>query len=333
MIRKTFPLLVYVLFSIAILTACAKPTEDSTQLPTPTVTRALPTKTQPSPTLTPVPPTLTTVPPTPTTKPKSTPTRTETPVQEDKVVSCPGAPDILLKLKDWAMVSLDPPISNNVRSAPGLQGERIGKLKPGEIVRIMDGPQCADGYAWWSMQNLAGLKGWTAEGDAKAYWLLHPLDAFFYDTASQSSTSKVVLNGDKKYQIVMSGTFSIWGPEQWTAQGVCIVGKSELLPMYPSPLRLNGQVGVNPFYLFARPFYGDCENRTLDSSQTTTAMMFSLDGGKNYSNPIPLIAKYREDHTYIYEITGQGYPLKVKLDDPVLDDNYGVILILIEETK
>ena len=270
---------------------------------------------------------------TPVATAKVTPTVTGTPIVSNQVTICPGAPAISIKRNAWVQVSLHPPISNNVRSEPGLQGERIGRLKPGETVWIVDGPRCADGYTWWFVRSLAGLEGWTAEGDATGYWLRQPFDAFFYDTVNQSSTSKVVLNEGQEYQIIMSGTYSLWVPVQWTAQGVCILGESELSPLFPSPLRWNGQVGADPFYQFARPFYGGCENRTLDSSETISAVMFSLDGGKSYSIPIPLIAKYREDHTYIYEVNGQGYPLKVKLDDAVLDDNYGQILIVIEETK
>lgn len=95
---------------------------------------------------------------------------------------------------------------------------------------------------------------------------------------------------------------------------------------------MNGPVGADPFYRFARPFYGPCEE-LRDSSETISAMMFSLDGGKNYSIPIPKIAKYREDHTYTYEVIGKGFALIIELDDAVLNDNYGQLLIIVEETK
>jgi len=60
-------------------------------------------------------------------------------------------------------------------------------------------------------------------------------------------------------------------------------------------------------------------------------MMFGLDGGNYYSIPVPTVAEYREDHTYTYEVIGQGYPLKVRLDDAPLDDNYGQIFVIIEK--
>ena len=344
MFSKPFRLVLFISLMIFLMTACLTPTEIATLSPQ-TVTRLPATKIPPSSTITPVPPTRTIVPipptsistdtPIPTNTPVATanvtPTLTGTPLVSDQVTICPGAPAISINRNAWVQVSLRPPISNNVRSEPGLQAEKIGRLNPGETVWTVDGPRCADGYTWWFVRRLDGLEGWTAEGDAADYWLLQPFDAFFYDTVIQSSTSKFVLNGGQKYRIIMSGTYRLWVPEQWTAQGVCIRGKSELRPMFPSPLRTNGPVGADPYYRFARPFYGACE-KILDSSETISAMMFSLDGGKSYSLPIPIIAEYREDHTYKYAVIGQGYPLKVMLDDAVLNDNYGQIIIIVEET-
>jgi hypothetical protein len=273
--------------------------------------------------------------PTSTQQPTAAVTRTRIPTATATTFQCPGAPKLSLKPGDWAQVSLDPPLPNHIRRQPGLSSELIGSIQPGETVRILEGPLCADGYAWWFVRSLDGLEGWTAEGGASVageapnYWLLPPLDVFFYDTVDLSSTSKVVLNEGQKYRIILSGTYSFWGPEQWTDQGVCIRGESEPLPMFPSPGKTNGPVGADPFYRFARPFYGACE-KLLDSSETVSPLMFSLDGGKNYSIPVPMAAKYREDHTYTYTVIGQGYPLKVRLDDAPLDDNYGQIFVVID---
>ncbi len=258
-----------------------------------------------------------------------TPYPTASPTASPILSECPGAPAISNKQKIWTQVSLNPPMSQNVRKEPGLTGQRLGRLKPGEIVWIANGPRCADDLTWWFVQSLTGLEGWTAEGDAKAYWLLQPLDAFFYDTVDQSAASNVVLKIRHKYRIIMSGTYSLWGPQQWTDQGVCIQGDSELHPMFPSAGKTNGRVGADPYYHFARPFYGPCQ-KPRDPSETISAMMFSLDGGSNYSIPTPVIAEYRDDHTYRYVVTGRDFPLRVKLDDAVLADNYGQILTMIE---
>ena len=74
---------------------------------------------------------------------------TATPVQGELLVECPGAPEILLKLDDWAQVKWDPPIPNRIRNQPNRSSNIIGQVQPGEKVLVVDGPRCADGYTWW----------------------------------------------------------------------------------------------------------------------------------------------------------------------------------------
>ncbi len=66
---------------------------------------------------------------------------------------------------------------------------------------------------------------------------------------------------------------------------------------------------------------------------SVSPIMLSTDSGNNFCILVPLAASYREDHIYIYEMIGQGYPLYVRLDDAPLNDNYGQIFIAIENTK
>src|SRR4030042_6320775 len=176
-IRNPFWLMLYIIFSVTILGAGVRLTEP----PPP------PTQTPPPPsTYTPIATVLTIPISTPTrastitttTKPTFTPTWTRTPVESDKLVNCPGAQDILLKLVDWAMVSLNPPLPNKVRSQPGSNSELIGQVQPGENVLVVDGPRCADNYTWWFIRSLEGLEGWTVEGDTEGYWLGDPISAW-----------------------------------------------------------------------------------------------------------------------------------------------------------
>lgn len=115
----------------------------------------------------------------PTAQATSTSGATATPAVTSKPVKCPGAPDIHLEIGDWAMVSIDPPLPNKVRKEPNRSSELIGQVQPGENVLIVDGPACADGYAWWFIHDLAGLEGWTVEGDAEGYWLVNPISAWY----------------------------------------------------------------------------------------------------------------------------------------------------------
>ena len=175
MFNKAISLTRCVVFITAILVACSQSaTPTQTSLPSPTKIPAASATTAPSstPTLAPT--------KTPTAKATSIPTKTITPTVSEKVVACPGAPDISLKLDDWAMVSMDPPLPNKIRSQPGISGELIGQVQPGENVLVVDGPTCADGYTWWSVRSLDGLEGWTVEGDAEGYWLVDPISAWYH---------------------------------------------------------------------------------------------------------------------------------------------------------
>jgi hypothetical protein len=262
----------------------------------------------------------------------ATPTRTAKPTQTATPAQCTGAPPRLLNKGDWAEVSMDPPLPNRVRSAPGLSAELIGQVEPGEAVRVVDGPRCADGYTWWLVRSLTGLEGWSAEGDEEGYWFVIPPDVFTYDTTQYVATSSVALAQGQAYRITLSGTYSLWFAEQWTSYGVCW-GATDLSPMFPSPLKVNGQVGADAYRFFALPNYsGNCENGELLSADATLSkVMLSLDGGRSYAIPTPVVEEVREDHTYIYEVTGEGYRLNVRLDDVPLDDNYGQILVIIEK--
>lgn len=62
---------------------------------------------------------------------------------------------------------------NNLRAAPGIAGERVGQLRSGQSVMVLDGPTCADSYYWWQVGVDETALGWTAEGDPDTgeYWL------------------------------------------------------------------------------------------------------------------------------------------------------------------
>jgi hypothetical protein len=177
-IRNPFRLMLYIIFTVTIMAACARPTE----------TPAPPTQTPtPSSTYTPIATVLTIPISTPTrastitttAKPTFSPTWTRTPVESDKLVNCPGAPELLLKLGDWAMVSMDPPLPNKLRSQPDSSSELIGQVEPGKNVLVVDGPRCADSYTWWFIRSLEGLEGWTVEGNIEGYWLVDPIYAWY----------------------------------------------------------------------------------------------------------------------------------------------------------
>src|SRR5215211_4592643 len=118
--------------------------------------------------------------PTQTSRPTALPSPqvTDSPTPQnviEEIQACPGAPAILLKVNDWARVSVDPPLSIRLRSQPSSSGEITGEVGPGKNVLIQEGPQCANGYTWWKVRSLDGQEGWTVEGDDTGYWLVEPI--------------------------------------------------------------------------------------------------------------------------------------------------------------
>jgi serine/threonine protein kinase len=87
--------------------------------------------------------------------------------------ACKGAaPSYLLK-GEQALVAPYPPDANRLRAEPSKNAERTGTIQPGEKMRLLDGPQCADSTTWWLVESLkTGDQGWTAEAGGSEHWLL-----------------------------------------------------------------------------------------------------------------------------------------------------------------
>jgi len=78
-----------------------------------------------------------------------------------------------LAVGKYAYVNLTPPLPNRVRGGAGKAYGVIGRIQPGQVVKVIDGPVCADGWAWWQIRSEdSGIVGWTAEGDDHDYWLV-----------------------------------------------------------------------------------------------------------------------------------------------------------------
>lgn len=120
----------------------------------------------PSPTLTPT--------FTPTFTRTFTPTRTPTPrVTNTPIpITCPGTQTSRLIAGEMARVTKGQ--SNRVRNAPSLNGRELTKMPGDSLFAVLDGPECADNYAWWQI-DYKGVIGWTAEGNKEEYWL-RPID-------------------------------------------------------------------------------------------------------------------------------------------------------------
>jgi serine/threonine-protein kinase len=99
-----------------------------------------------------------------------TATPTEGPRASYRPIS--GCPASRLKVGDWTRVSHDPPVCTNLRDEPSQDDGRIlDCIAPGETMRVIDGPICAEGWLWWEMDTDSGYRGWMAEGDGSSFWV------------------------------------------------------------------------------------------------------------------------------------------------------------------
>jgi photosystem II stability/assembly factor-like uncharacterized protein len=92
------------------------------------------------------------------------------------VVLCPDVPPSRVAEGFLTRVTYTDGSSLAIRTEAGLStGERIDYLPEGTRMTILDGPVCADGFAWWQVETADALTGWVAEGDWEAYFL-EPLE-------------------------------------------------------------------------------------------------------------------------------------------------------------
>lgn len=60
---------------------------------------------------------------------------------------------------------------HNLRTGNGLNEPIRGNLRVGDVVVVIGGPRCTDGYQWWQLQTANKGTWWAAEADALKYWL------------------------------------------------------------------------------------------------------------------------------------------------------------------
>jgi hypothetical protein len=92
---------------------------------------------------------------------------------ESPIVSHPDCTDGWTRLKagQEAQVSEFNSLTNSVRLGPDTNEPRVALLYPGSIVRLIEGPICADGAVFWKVGSYPRGTGWTAEGEGREYFL------------------------------------------------------------------------------------------------------------------------------------------------------------------
>jgi len=142
-------------------------------------------------------------------------------------------------------------------------------------------------------------------------------ETVYYDTPNANTplTMSTTLISGVSYVLVVEGTWSLWNSALGT-------GTPEADAMFPGSGagRVSTQVGLDADTCFAK------KTGSTVVIGHTSLLTFSLDNGSTYAHVEPLGGPFstpQAGHLYRYELTGQGHPLKVLLNDINAPDNYG----------
>lgn len=83
--------------------------------------------------------------------------------------TCDGTQQSRLHDGDSARVASET-VPNRLRANPSTAAAQIGQIPGWGGFTVLEGPVCADGYAWYRVQYL-DTQGWTAEGSAEEYFI------------------------------------------------------------------------------------------------------------------------------------------------------------------
>lgn len=89
----------------------------------------------------------------------------------DGIVSCPNTLESRLYPGTRGEVTADDEAALNVRSGAGLSEPIIGQIAPRQTFRVLAGPECVDGFAWFRVIfGINAVQGWVAEGGDGKYF-------------------------------------------------------------------------------------------------------------------------------------------------------------------
>jgi len=88
----------------------------------------------------------------------------------DEQITCPGTLTSRLFVGQYAQIAAGGS-ANRIRRGFGTNFTQVGRAEPGEMVYVLAGPECNDGYAWWRVETFDGVTGWTAEASSDEYWI------------------------------------------------------------------------------------------------------------------------------------------------------------------
>lgn len=136
-----------------------------------------------------------------------------------------------------------------------------------------------------------------------------------------------------RYLVTVQGTLSYYPQPMWLTPpaGQVVCGRPEPRPLYPSPGRPNGPVGLDAEMMFALPTRpAHCGRLDLPTPwknfQVATGSRFTHPGTGRRTRP-------NRTHRYSYRVQGRGRPLRLRLLDSDATDNYGQLKVVVKRLR
>lgn len=96
------------------------------------------------------------------------------PTPNAEIITCTDAPISRLIVHERGRSTADNDDPINLRNGPSTDYSISTRIETGEIFYVLDGPSCANGYAWFYVRYLRNGReylGWIAEGDSRNYYV------------------------------------------------------------------------------------------------------------------------------------------------------------------
>lgn len=152
--------------------------------------------------------------------------------------------------------------------------------------------------------------------------------------ASAAVRSTQALVADERYVVTVSGPGTIWGVGPYAAGTCGLAGSTLIEPSHGEPARAGTWDAAN---VFAAPAGTDlspagltCSTAQPPLSSGRLAVGFELDAGDGFAKGVPVGGERstpRTDHTYSFQLTGKGVPLRLRFADSPVTGNLGALSI------
>lgn len=142
------------------------------------------------------------------------------------------------------------------------------------------------------------------------------------------------------YVVTISGTGSLWSPDETTAPVTCGAPEPGATITTPTPGRAATPPTVDAAVVYAAPrglpFLGGfaCVPPTPTKPPAQAALRMGVRGVLRAVAPIGGQPKApAADHTYAYAVLGRGLPLQFQYADPLVYDNSGILTITVRTAR